>query len=64
MKIDAGHDFGTRECPGCAMQVEANHNRCPVCGYEFPQPGTLQKSTRWGALVLLIIFVVVLLRLL
>ena len=36
MKIDAEHDFGERECPGCSCWVAANENRCPICGYEFP----------------------------
>lgn len=29
-------DFGKRECPACACEVAANNNRCPICGYEFP----------------------------
>lgn len=36
MRVEADRDFGTRECPGCGLEVEANNNRCPVCGYEFP----------------------------
>lgn len=36
MKVDPHKKFGTRECPSCACEIEANHNRCPICGYEFP----------------------------
>jgi RNA polymerase subunit RPABC4/transcription elongation factor Spt4 len=25
-----------KECPSCAMEVDAKANICPVCGYEFP----------------------------
>jgi hypothetical protein len=44
MRINPDKKFGTRECPGCACEVERNNNRCPVCGYEFPdvpEPGGL-----------------------
>lgn len=44
MRIDPHRDFGTRACPSCATEVEANHNRCPICGYEFPHPGP---ARRW-----------------
>ena len=27
-----------RECPSCAMEVDAEADACPVCGYEFPEP--------------------------
>jgi predicted amidophosphoribosyltransferase len=53
MKIDFHHDFGKRECPGCAMQVPANSNRCPVCGYAFPGRSGLQRGVVWIALLLL-----------
>ena len=43
MRINPDKKFGTRECPSCAVEVEANHNRCPVCGYDFPQPGPTRK---------------------
>lgn len=54
MKIDTEKQFGTRECPGCAMQVEANQNHCPICGYAFPHPTSRQTSLKWiGALLML-----------
>ncbi|MDZ4200443.1 MAG: helical backbone metal receptor [Kiritimatiellia bacterium] len=36
MRIKPQKIFPLRDCPGCAMSVPANENRCPVCGYEFP----------------------------
>ncbi len=56
MKIDTDRDFGTRECPACATEVPANNNRCPICGYEFPNPTPMQRGVRlWGALLMLVI---------
>ena len=26
-----------RECPSCAVDVPADSELCPLCGYEFPQ---------------------------
>ena len=28
---------GKRECPNCAVEVPKHGERCPICGYEFPQ---------------------------
>lgn len=65
MRINVHKSFGERECPGCAMTVEANHNRCPICGYEFPHPSPLRKQvTIWGSLLLLVLFLLLSLRLL
>jgi hypothetical protein len=56
MRIDTRRNFGTRECPSCATEVEANHNRCPICGYEFPVQPPARKATVWlVALILLIL---------
>jgi len=27
----------TKECPGCAMDIDDNATACPICGYEFPE---------------------------
>ena len=62
MSIHVGKNFGTRECPSCACEVEANHNRCPICGYEFPNPSPAQKGLKlWGALIMLAIMLALLL---
>ena len=54
MRIDTQGEFGTRECPSCGVEVEANHNRCPLCGYLFPLATPRQRHMRrWGALLML-----------
>lgn len=27
----------TKECPGCAMDVDAKEDICPICEYDFPR---------------------------
>ena len=64
MNIDAHRSFPVRECPGCAMDVPANHNRCPLCGYQFPGAGPFRRRLPfWGSLGLLILFALLALRL-
>ena len=53
MKIDPQARFGVRECPGCAVEVPANENRCPICGYALPGRGRLQRNLVWIVLLLL-----------
>ncbi len=63
MKIEAGKNFASRECPSCACEVPGNNNRCPICGYAFPQATTTQLGLRWGgALIMLAILAWALLR--
>ena len=41
-----------KECPSCAMEVDADAEVCPICQYEFTsQP----KSYMWIAIVMAII---------
>ncbi len=44
-----------RECPSCAMSVEAEAEVCPVCGYEFPEPRTGVSPMAWLMAALLIL---------
>lgn len=54
MKIDAEHDFGMRECPGCGCEVPANENRCPICRYVFPvRSGAMGRLAPWVAWALI-----------
>jgi len=63
MKIDAGRTFRKRECPSCACEVETNQNRCPICGYLFPQATAAQRGMRWGgAVIMLALFFYLLFR--
>ncbi|UII32491.1 zinc ribbon domain-containing protein [Fulvivirga ulvae] len=41
-----------KECPSCAMEVEADSKVCPVCGYEFPGFG---KGIQWVAILLVLL---------
>ncbi len=58
MKIEPHSDFGTRECPACAVEVPANENRCPICGYEFPGRGPLHRNLIWIVLLLLALLLI------
>lgn len=40
-----------RECPSCAMMVEATRKTCPICQYEFPEQGSIIK---WIAILLIL----------
>lgn len=42
-----------KECPSCAMQVDADEKVCPVCEYEFPS----QLKYQWIAAVMLILVI-------
>lgn len=41
----------TKECPGCAMDVDDDATACPICGYEFPER---PRWIIWLAVVLLV----------
>ncbi|NLG35138.1 MAG: zinc ribbon domain-containing protein [Lentisphaerae bacterium] len=62
MKIDPHARFPKRECPGCAVEVPANENRCPVCGYEFPVQRPLHRNLWWIALLVLALLLLPLLH--
>jgi RNA polymerase subunit RPABC4/transcription elongation factor Spt4 len=47
-----------KECPSCAMEIEAGSKECPICGYEFPQQN---KTYHWIALVLVVLLLLFLL---
>jgi hypothetical protein len=32
-----------KECPACAMEIDADKKICPICGYEFPEGQPLFK---------------------
>ena len=41
-----------KECPSCAMEIDANEEICPICQYEFPRTKT---GYVWVAVILAII---------
>jgi predicted RNA-binding Zn-ribbon protein involved in translation (DUF1610 family) len=46
-----------KECPSCAMEIDATEITCPVCGYEFPETST---GLKIGAILLIILFLLLL----
>ena len=60
MKIDPQKEYPARECPGCAVEVPANENRCPICGYEFPARGPLHRNLLWIVLLFLSLLLITL----
>lgn len=45
-----------KECPGCAVQVDADSEVCPICGYEFPKQTLGVKIMAWIMIVLLLVW--------
>lgn len=45
---DNAEQFPAQECPSCGLDVDAGHETCPWCQYEFPPQ---KKSMRWMALL-------------
>ncbi|HTJ52070.1 MAG TPA: zinc ribbon domain-containing protein [Cyclobacteriaceae bacterium] len=43
-----------KECPSCAMDIDAKSKVCPICGYEFAEHSAWIK---WTAIILVIVFV-------
>jgi len=48
----------TKECPGCAMEVNADAEVCPICGYEFPQQSKAMQVLVWIMIILLVLWLV------
>jgi predicted amidophosphoribosyltransferase len=44
----------TRECPACAMEVDASADACPICGYEAPRQRTSLQIAAWVMVLLLL----------
>lgn len=42
-----------KECPSCAMEVDAKSKECPICGYEFTD---FSAGYKWVAILLIILF--------
>lgn len=54
-----------RECPSCGLEVEAEAEVCPYCGYEFPESRTGFGPMAWLFVALMLLPVIwVLMRLL
>ncbi|WP_421872515.1 zinc ribbon domain-containing protein [Marinoscillum sp.] len=42
-----------KECPSCAMEVDAKSKVCPICGYEFTD---FSPGYKWVAILLILLF--------
>jgi hypothetical protein len=42
-----------KECPSCAMEIDAASKVCPVCSYEFAAQG---RGLKWAAFLLALLF--------
>lgn len=42
----------TKECPSCAMEVDAGSKTCPVCQYEFAE---IRSNYKWIAVFLIVV---------
>jgi RNA polymerase subunit RPABC4/transcription elongation factor Spt4 len=45
----------TKECPSCAMEIDAGSEVCPVCRYEFPKSA---RTLQWVTLALVILLLI------
>lgn len=43
-----------KECPSCAMEIDADAKVCPICSYEFTEGHS--KGNRFLAIILIIAF--------
>lgn len=41
-----------KECPSCAMEIDAKSKECPICGYEFP---AFSRGIQWVAVLLIVL---------
>lgn len=39
-----------KECPSCAMEIDANAKVCPICQYEFAE---YSSGMKWVAILLI-----------
>jgi len=46
-----------KECPSCAMEINADEKVCPFCNYEFPSEPKTVKYIGYLLLVVIVIFV-------
>lgn len=42
-----------KECPSCAMEIDADSKICPICQFEFPQSNPVYT---WVAVLLILLF--------
>ena len=50
-----------KECPSCGLEIDKEHEICPICQYEFPR---VKVNIKIIAVILIILFLYPLIRLL
>jgi len=46
----------TKECPGCAMEVDANADVCPICEYDFPRQSIATQVAVFFLIILMLLW--------
>ncbi len=46
--------MSTKECPGCAVEIDDDADVCPICGYELPKQPAGVRIMAWFMIILLI----------
>ncbi|MEQ9288602.1 MAG: hypothetical protein RIG77_16900 [Cyclobacteriaceae bacterium] len=47
-----------KECPSCAMEIEAGSKHCPICNYEFTQPNRLFQVVAILLVIIMVLFMI------
>jgi RNA polymerase subunit RPABC4/transcription elongation factor Spt4 len=48
-----------KECPSCAMEIDADSKVCPICSYEFPQTNKTYSVVAIILLVLILLYFII-----
>src|ERR1700754_4566284 len=48
------NQMAKKECPSCAMEIDADAKVCPICSYEFTEGHS--SGSRWLAILLITAF--------
>jgi RNA polymerase subunit RPABC4/transcription elongation factor Spt4 len=46
----------TKECPGCAMDVDAKADVCPICEYDFPRQSIAAQIAVFFLIILMLLW--------
>lgn len=45
-----------KECPSCAMLIDAGETICPICQYEFPKTSKVNVWVAFGLILLIVLY--------
>lgn len=46
-----------KECPSCAMEIDASARVCPICNYEFPMKSTGKRIVAIVLVILMLVYI-------